>query len=559
LSRRATIAGLGLIAVAAIAIACFVPVRADEKAQNAGATTSGSSGTISTTINVLPHHMLVAPTAANWPSYNGDYTGRRFTSLAEITPANVAQLRAQWVFHIRESTGLEVTPVVFDGIMFVTSGNDAWALDARTGRQIWHYSRPITEGLIDDASMHHNRGVGLWHSRVFMETDNAHLLCLDARSGHLLWDVPYAEGNKNYGATSAPLVVKDKVLVGTSGGDDGVRGFIAAFDAQTGHEAWRLWTIPAPGEPGSESWPGEMYLRGGATTWMPGTYDPEVNTIYWGTSNPAPDFDGEPRPGNDLYTACVLAIDPDTGKMKWHFQFTPHDLWDFDATETPVLIDTTYKGQPRKLLVEANRNGFLYVLDRTDGKFLAATPFAKKLTWAKSIGADGRPVLSGLIPTAEGTEICPNFAGATNWYSPSYNPELGLFYFISLEDCGIFMRNPERFKEGKGYYATGVRRARDTSAQKVLLAYHLDGTLAWSYPQAGIGRSSAGTMTTAGGLVFFGDDAESFEAVDGKTGAQLWHFTTGQSFHASPMSYGIGGKQYVAIASGNDVFTFALP
>jgi alcohol dehydrogenase (cytochrome c) len=392
-----------------------------------------------------------------------------------------------------------------------------------------------------------------------METDNAHLLCLDARSGHLLWDVPYAEGNKNYGATSAPLVVKDKVLVGTSGGDDGVRGFIDAFDADTGKLAWKLWTIPAPGEPGSESWPGEMYLRGGGTTWMPGTYDPELNTIYWGTSNPAPDFDGGPRPGDDLYTDCVLAIDPDTGKMKWHFQFTPHDLYDFDATETNVLIDAPYNGQPRKLLVQANRNGFLYLLDRTDGKFLAATPFVKKLTWAKSIGSDGRPILTGLIPTPEGTEICPNFAGATNWYSPSYNPSTKLFYFISLEDCGIFSRNPEKFTEGKGYYATGVRRVRDTSAEKVLLAYRLDGTLAWRYPQAGTGRSSAGTMTTAGGLVFFGDDSESFEAVDGKTGAQLWHFTTGQSFHASPMSYGIGGKQYVAIASGNDVFTFALP
>jgi alcohol dehydrogenase (cytochrome c) len=556
-NRVPAIANLALIVALMIIFVCLSPTVAQEK--SGGAAASGSSGTISTTINVLPQHLLTAPTAANWPTYNGDYTGRRYTSLAQITPANISQLRPQWVFHIRESTGLEVTPVVFDGIMFVTSGNDAWALDSRTGRQIWHYSRPITEGLIDDASMHHNRGVGLWRSHVFMETDNAHLLCLDARSGHLLWDVPYAEGNKNYGATSAPLVVKDKVLVGTSGGDDGVRGFLAAFDADTGKPAWRLWTIPAPGEPGSESWPGEMYLRGGGTTWMPGTYDPELNTIYWGTSNPAPDFDGEPRPGDDLYTACVLAIDPDTGKMKWHFQFTPHDLWDFDATETPVLIDATYKGKPRKLLVEANRNGFLYVLDRTNGKFLAATPFVKKLTWAKSIGADGRPVLSGLIPTAEGTEICPNFAGATNWYSPSYNPATGLFYFISLEDCGIFTRNPEKFAEGKGYYATGVRRVRNAQREKVLLAYNLDGTLAWRYPQAGEGDSSAGTMTTAGGLVFFGDDAESFEAVNAKTGAQLWHFTTGQKFRASPMSYAVDGKQYVAIASGNDVFSFALP
>src|SRR6266446_2141361 len=232
----------------------------------------------------------------------------------------------QWVFHAHNSDSLEVTPVVFEGLMFVTSANDAYALDAQTGRTIWHYSRPITEGLIDDASQHHNRGVGILGSRIFMETDNAHLLCLDARSGHLLWDVPYAEGNKNYGATSAPLVVKDKVLVGTSGGDDGVRGFVAAYDAETGKLAWRFWTIPGPGEFGSLSWPGELYKRGGGTTWMPGTYDPELNTIFWGTSNPAPDFDGGPRPGDDLYTDCVLALDPDTGKLKWYFQFTPHDL-----------------------------------------------------------------------------------------------------------------------------------------------------------------------------------------------------------------------------------------
>ena len=316
------------------------------------------TASISSTISVQPSHLLVTPVADNWPSYNGDYTGRRFTALKEFTPSNVSQLRAQWVFHAPNSDRLEVTPVVVDGIMFVTSANDAYALDAQTGRALWHYSRPVTEGLIDDASQHHNRGVALWHDRVFMETDNAHLLCLDARSGHLLWDIPYTDGNKNYGATSAPLVVKNKVLVGTSGGDDGVRGFVAAFDAETGKEAWRYWTIPAPGEFGSSSWPGESYKLGGGTTWMPGTFDPELNTIFWGTSNPAPDFDGGPRPGDDLYTDCLLALDPDTGKLKWYFQFTPHDLFDYDAVETPVIVDATFRGQPRKLIVEANRNGF---------------------------------------------------------------------------------------------------------------------------------------------------------------------------------------------------------
>jgi alcohol dehydrogenase (cytochrome c) len=518
-----------------------------------------SSTAISASIDVRTEDLLAEPPGANWISYNGDYSGRRYSGLAQITPENAAQLRAQWVFHIRDSNDLEVTPVVVNGIMFVTAANDAFALDARTGRQIWHYSRPISEGLIDDASQHHNRGVGVWHTKIFMETDNAHLLCLDARSGHLLWDIPYAEGNKNYGATSAPLVVKDKVLVGTSGGDDGVRGFLAAFDAETGKPVWRFWTIPAPGEFGSESWPGKMYLRGGGTTWMPGTYDPELNTIYWGTSNPAPDFDGGPRPGDDLYTDCVLALDPDTGKLKWYFQFTPHDLFDFDAVETPVLLDAPYRGQPQKLLVQANRNGFLYVLDRTDGKFLSATPFVKKLNWAKGIDEKGRPIRTDAQPTAEGMKVCPSFTGATNWYSPSYNPQTHLFYFLAQEDCGTSFLKPEPFAEGRGYYATGVKRARGEKREKILLAYNLDtGSFEWRYPQIAEGGSSGGTMTTAGGVVFFADEAETFEAVDARTGAQLWHFTTGQRMHASPMSYAVLGKQYVAIASGSDIFTFAL-
>jgi len=453
-----------------------------------------------------------------------------------------------------------VTPVVVNGLMLVTAANHAFALDARTGRTAWHYERPDTEGLIDDASRHLNRGVGLWHTRVYMLTDNANLLCLDVRSGHLLWDVAYATGNRNYGATSAPLVVKDKVIVGTSGGDDGVRGFVAAYDALTGKEAWRSWTIPGPGEFGSSSWPGKMYLRGGGTTWMPGTYDPELNTLFWGTSNPAPDFDGAVRPGDDLYTDCVLALDPDTGKLKWYFQFTPHDLFDYDATETAVLIDAIYKGEARKLLVEANRNGFIYILDRTNGKFLSAVRFAEKLNWAKGIDAQGRPIRTGVQPTAEGTRICPGFAGATNWYAPSYSELTHLFYFKVLEDCGTFFRKPQEFVEGQTYYSTGVKHDPGEHPQKLLLAYDFNTeTFAWKYPQVSTGFSSGGTMTTAGGVVFFADDAHSFEAVEAQTGKPLWHFNTGQSIDASPMSYAIDGKQYVAIAAGSDIFSFALP
>jgi alcohol dehydrogenase (cytochrome c) len=519
-----------------------------------------ASSPVSALVDVQAESLLASPPAADWVSYNGDYTGRRYSALNQITPANVATLRAAWVFHAPSSDSLEVTPVVFRGVMFVTSANDAFALDARTGRVLWSHQRPVSEGLIDDAAAHHNRGVALWHDRVFMETDNAHLLCLDARSGRLLWDVPYAPGSKNYGATSAPLVVGDEVVVGISGGDDGVRGFLAAYDARTGKQRWRFWTIPAPGEPGSSSWPGDAYWHGGGTTWMPGTYDPSLDTLYWTTSNPSPDFIGSGRPGDDLYTDCVLALDPERGKLKWYFQFTPHDLYDYDATETPVLIDLPQNGTTQKLLVQANRNGFLYVLDRTHGRFLTAVRFAEKLNWAKGIDATGRPILAGLVPGAQPQRICPGIVGATNWYAPSYNPGTGLFYFIVTENCDLYSARPQRFQEGRLYYASSTQRPPGERASKVLVAYSVpDGKPVWRYPQAGDGDSWGGTMTTAGGLVFFGDDAQGFEAADARTGHPLWHFNTGQTLHASPMSYAVDGRQYVAIAAGSDIFSFSLP
>jgi len=511
-------------------------------------------------IDVQTTNLLAQPPKNNWPSYNGDYSGRRYSALDQINVSNVSQLRAEWAFHAPNSDRLEVTPVVFEGMMFVTSANDTVALDARTGRKIWENRRRVSEGLIDDASRHISRGVALWHARVYRLTDNAHLICMDVRSGQLLWDIPFADWNRNYGATSAPLIVNDKVIVGTSGGDDGVRGFVAAYDPRDGKFLWRFWTIPGPGEFGSESWPGDSYLRGGGTAWMPGTYDPETNTLYWTTSNAAPDFDGSVRPGDDLYTACVLALNPDNGQLKWYFQFTPHDVFDFDANETPMLIDASYNGAPRKLMVQANRNGFLYILDRTTGEFLSAQRFVDKLNWASGIDVKGRPIVTGVAPSANGTRICPGFAGATNWFSPSYNERTQFVYFLALEECETFFLKPQDFSEGETYYSTGSKRIAGEESRKVLIAFDLR-TLkpAWKYPQVGSAHSSGGTMTTAGALVFFGDDAESFEAVDALTGKPLWHFNTGQTFSASPMSYAIEGKQYVAIAAGDSIFSFALP
>ena len=509
---------------------------------------------------VMADDLLARPVGANWTSYNGDYTGQRYSSLQEINVANVSQLQAAWVFHPGNSQRLEVTPVVVRGVMYVTSANDVFALDARTGRALWHYQRPLSSGLLDDAAAHKSRGVAVWQNSVYAETDDAHLLRLDARSGSLIWDVEYADKTKHYGATSAPLVVKDMVVVGTSGGDSGVRGFVAAFDATTGKMKWRFWTIPSPGEFGSSSWPGDSYLHGGATTWMPGTYDPELNTLYWTTSNAAPDYVGDTRPGDDLYTACVVALNADTGELRWYFQFTPHDLYDYDANETPVLVNKEENGSLRRLLFQANRNGFFYVLDRTNGKFLRATPFVQKLNWAKNVDSSGRPVLSGKIPTAEGTYICPGIEGATNWYSPSYNPATGLFYVIALESCHIYFANPEPFEPGRTFYNTGTKLPPDENSQKILLALSLaDGKIVWRYPQVGAARSWAGTLTSAGGLVFFGDDSGSLEAAEAATGRPLWHFNTGQNIDASPMTYAVDGVQYVSIAAGSDIFVFARP
>jgi len=497
----------------------------------------------------------------NWVSYNGDYSGRRYSAMDEVTPANVARLAVKWRFHTQGAGVMEVTPVVVTGVMFVTRSNDAWAVDARTGKVLWHHARKVTDGLIDDASGHINRGVAVLGTRLYMETDNAHLLCLDARTGEQIWDVPYATGNKNYGATSAPLIVKDKVLVGTSGGDDGVRGFVAAYDAKTGKEAWRFWTIPAPGEKGAESWPGYLYLHGGGTTWMPGTYDAELNTIYWGTSNPSPDFDGSVRPGDDLYTSALLALDPDTGKLKWYFQFNPHDLYDFDSVQTPVLVDAAFKGWPRKLIVTANRNGFIYILDRTTGEYLAAKQFSANENWAKGIDETGRPISNGLVPNEKGVLVCPGYSGATNWYSPSYDPATNMFYFRALESCSVFRGKTEPFVEGNGYYSTGADWPKgNVQYDGSINAFDMN-TLefAWRDKLDGDGSAVAGVMSTAGGLVAFGNDDKGFEMDDARTGKKLWAFGLGEDMHASPMAYGLAGRQYFAVAAGDDVIAFGLP
>ncbi|HEY2844566.1 MAG TPA: PQQ-dependent dehydrogenase, methanol/ethanol family [Bryobacteraceae bacterium] len=497
----------------------------------------------------------------DWPTYNGSPTGNRYSKLEQIAKNNVSRLGMKWIFTMPNPLRLEGTPIVVDGIMYVTNSNECYALDAGSGRQIWQYQRPRTKGLIGNAAGGINRGVGIAGERLFMVTDNAHLLALNRFTGALLWDTEMADWRQNYNATAAPLVVRDTVVSGTAGGEEGVRGFVSAYDQATGKELWRFWTVPKRGEPGSETWVGKALDHPGAVTWQIGSYDSELDTVYWPTGNPGPDYNGDDRLGDNLYASSVVALDAKTGKMKWYFQFTPHNVWDWDAQQPQVLVDTDWEGQPRKLLIQASRNGFFYVLDRTDGKLLLAKPFVKKLTWASGIGADGRPMVNpNQEPTLEGTKICPSSNGAANWYSTSFNPDTGLYYVQTLEQCNVFTKRPDDWQAGRPYTGGASSIAPGEVGQKILRAIDIKtGRIAWELPQSGAAASRGGTLTTASGLVFFGEDSDALMAVDGLTGKPLWRFQTNFPWRASPMTYMFEGKQYVAIASGPNILAFALP
>jgi PQQ-dependent dehydrogenase (methanol/ethanol family) len=502
------------------------------------------------------------PKPGTWPTYDGNQSGNRFSPLKQIDTSNVEHLAPKWMFTIPGTArALEGTPVVVDGVMYVTSVNEAYALDARSGREIWHYSRPRSQGLAGDAASGINRGVAVLGDRVFMVSDNAHVFALHRFTGQLLWDVEMADSHQNYGSTGAPLVVNDLVIIGVSGGDEGIRGFLDAYKASTGERVWRFWTIPAPGEPGSESWTGRAIEHGCGATWLTGTYDPETRLLYWPTGNPCPDYNGDERKGDNLYSASVLALDPAVGKLRWYYQFTPHDLHDWDATETPVLVDAQFHGQPRKLMLQGNRNGFFYVLDRITGKVLVAEPFVKKITWASGIGPDGRPkLLPGNEPTVEGQLVCPAVAGAANWTSNAFNPATGLYYMFAEESCNVYTKNDQWWEAGKSFYGGGTRRPPgDSVSGKFLKAIDIQtGKTAWEIPDIGGGILASGLMATAGGLIFYGDGNGAFIAADAKNGKLLWHFNTGQSWKAGPMTYTVDGSQYIGIAAGSTILTFSL-
>jgi alcohol dehydrogenase (cytochrome c) len=495
-----------------------------------------------------------------WPMYNGDPGGNRHSMLRQITPANVSQVRLKWLFPVENSRNLKTTPVVVDGVMYVTAPNEVYALDARSGRQIWHYSRPRTPGVIGDAGAGVNRGVALRGDRLYFVTDDARLVALHRSNGQLLWEVTMADHRKHYGGTTAPLVVNDLVISGVSGGDEGIRGFLAAFDAVTGKEAWRYWTVPAPGAPGSETWKGKAINYGCAATWLTGSHDAQTKMLFWTTGNPCPDYNGDERIGDNVGSNSVLALDPATGRLRWSYQFTPHDLNDWDAVQTVIVADTQFKGRVRSLLLQANRNGFFYVLDRATGKVLLAEPFVRKLTWAKGIGPDGRPErIAGAEPSVRGTRICPSVVGATNWMSPAFNPDTGLYYVMALEECSIFRKSAAWFEPGQSFYGGSTQSVSGEAGERYLRAIDIQtGRIAWEYAQIGSGNSWGGLLSTVTGLVFFAEDSGAFAAVDAGNGKLLWHFPANATWRASPMTYLAGGQQFVAIAGGNTIFAFGL-
>jgi alcohol dehydrogenase (cytochrome c) len=495
---------------------------------------------------------------ADWPTYNGDAGGNRHTTLRGIDKTNVGRLTPQWMATMPTGGTLQVTPVVVGGIMYVTAPNECVALDAGSGRRLWRYSRPRTKGIQGGNA---NRGVAVAGDRVFMMTDHAHLIALDRFTGELVWDTVLADWRENYSGSSAPLPAGNLIITGVGGGEHGANGFVAAVDQATGKEVWRFRTVPRPGEPGSETWQGKDIEHGGAPTWFTGSYDPTLDLVYWPTGNPSKEYDGSDRLGDNLYASCILAIERTTGRLRWHYQFTPHDLWDWDATQTSVLVDAPWQGRPRTLLIHASRNGFFYVFDRATGERLLSTPFVRHLTWASGIGSDGRPVrLPNQEPSPQGTKVCPSQDGATNWFSPSFNPATGLYYVQTFEKCSIYTTRPEGpWQSGRSYLGGSQRIAADPVPQRLLRAIDIGtGAIRWELPQVGPGDSWGGTLSTATGLVFLGEDSGAFMAVDAVTGTPLWTFGTNQTWRASPMTYEFDGRQYIAIAAGPTIVAFAV-
>ncbi|HEV3060495.1 MAG TPA: PQQ-dependent dehydrogenase, methanol/ethanol family [Vicinamibacterales bacterium] len=498
--------------------------------------------------------------SSRWLTYSGDYSGQRHSPLTQITPENVDRLTAQWTFQTGTLGSFQTTPIVVDGVLYVTGfNNTAWAIDARTGRQIWRYRRELPEGLKLCCGAI-NRGFGVLGDRLFMGTLDAHLVALDMKTGGVLFDVELVDHKAGYSVTVAPLVVKDKVIVGVAGAEYGIRGFIDAYDARTGARAWRFYTVAGPGDPGARTWPqGDAYLRGGGSIWVTGTYDPQQNLLFFGTGNPGPDYYSNAREGDNLYTTSLVALDLDTGERRWHYQFTPHDVHDWDSTQVPVLGDLTINGQARKVVMFANRNGFFYTIDRVTGKVIVAKPFVET-TWAKEIDSNGRPVLlPGHLPDEDGTKTCPDLGGGTNFMSPSFDPTTRLFFVTARETCATYFGYDQRFKVGDQYTGGGTQRPRDQKNFGALRAIDpVTATVKWEFRYTS--TSASGVLTTASGLVFAADGDGNLMAFESRTGKNLWHYQLGFPMRStSGTTYMVDGRQYLLVPAGSALTAFALP
>ena len=494
----------------------------------------------------------------NWLTYSGTYNGHRFSPLAEINTETVKDLVPKWIYQVKNPGIVETTPLVVDGVMYVTEPpSNVTALDAETGRTLWRWTRPMPDDLIIIGFPRVNRGVAVLDDRVFVATLDGYLVALDASSGNVRWETHVADNALAHSLTLAPLAINGKVIVGISGGEAGIRGFIDAYDSETGELSWRTWTIPGPGEPGNETWGGDSWMHGAGATWLTGSYDPDLDLLYWGIGNPGPDWNGDVRPGDNLYTSGIMALEGETGKMRWHFQATPHDTHDWDSNQIPILLDAEWEGKPRKLLLNANRNAFYYVLDRETGEFLHGLPYAKQ-TWAEGLDDNGRPIkIPGMEPSYEGTLVWPSLQGATNWFSPSYSPLSKNFYVSVREMSAIYYKTDVEYEEGRPYMGGGEQRLDGDQAQGWIYALDaLSGKRRWEFRLHSPPWS--GVMSTAGNLVFGASNEGNFFALDATNGEALWSFYFGAGARTNPMSFRLDSNEYVVFAGGNSIYVFGL-
>jgi alcohol dehydrogenase (cytochrome c) len=483
--------------------------------------------------------MLLHPPSDSWPAYHGDYSGRRHTSLTQITPQNVGDLALSWLFQTGQTTQLKCSPLLVDGVLYITVPDNVWAVDARSGHEIWHYAYPANKGFHIGS-----RGVAMYGQWLYFMTPDAHLICLNSHDGKVRWDVVVADSKKGYWTTMSPLVVRNHLLVGVSGDFDNLTGILKSIDPDTGKTQWKWEATPPPGTANATT---------GGMTWMTGTYDPELNLIFWGTGNPTPVLTGKTRPGDDLYTCSIVALNPDTGKLAWSFQPSPHDTHDWDAVEIPVLVDADFGGKPRKMLMQTSRNGYFFVLDRTNGQSLLTTTFGY-VNWSGGVDKQGRPIPNPeKEPAPDGRLIAPDEGGMTNYRSPSFDPKTGLFIVNAHPSYGIYFAKPADGAFGwagadYGIWGKAVLEAID----------YQTGKIRWTH-ELGPNGSGAGVLTTDSGLIFTGDSAGNVMALATNDGKTLWHAGEGSGMQSPPITYELDGRQYVVTSAGGSMFAWALP